>query len=107
MTPKIYYLSLTFVNNEKQMAIVEWIEHNRQKVYLDVYPNSQKTRKTMFTSVTKPEPIQIAAIGKETNTPLLLDSKSSVIVTPKETKEMVTITIGQGRLCLQNYIEIS
>ena len=80
------------------MALINWIEHGDRKVYIDVYPNSQKTKESVFTSVTKPDPVRITAIGKDTNTPLLLDSKTMVTITPKETKEMVTIKIGEGIL---------
>ena len=96
MTPKTYYLSVTLINAGKQIALVNWIEHDGRKIYMDVYPQSQKTKEAVFTSVTKPYPVEITAIGKETNTSLLLNSKAVVTVTPKEIKETTTITIGEG-----------
>ena len=78
------------------MALVNWIDHGDSKISIDVYPNSQISKEVVFTSVTKPDPIRITAVGKDTNAPLLLDSKTMVTVSPKETKEMVTIKIGEG-----------
>lgn len=97
MTAKNYYLSLTFVNNGNETAIIEWIEPSGRKVSADVYPNSQDTRESVLTSTTAPMPINIAAVSKDTNKPMLLNSKLSVTVTPKEAKEMVTIKIGAGK----------
>lgn len=96
MSPKTYYLSLTFVNNGKETAIVQWVEPGGRKVFLDVYPSSQKIQESVFPSITTPAPIQITAVSKENNTTLLLDSKNIVSVTPKDSKEMLTIQIGEG-----------
>ena len=96
MTPKMFYLSLTLINVGKEMALVSWIEYNGRKVVIDLFPNSQKIAESAFTSVTKPDPILITAVGKETNAPLMLDSQKVVKVTPTEIKRMVTIKIGSG-----------
>ena len=78
------------------MALVSWIEPSGRKVYIDVFPNSQKIAESAFTSATIPDPILITAVGKETNVPLMLDSQKVVKVTPTKSKQMVTIKIGSG-----------
>ena len=89
-------MSLTFINYEKQTAMVEWTEQDGRKVYLDILPNSQKIHESVFSSAMPPSPVNITAISKETNAQLLLDSKASVTVTPKDSREMMTIKIGEG-----------
>ncbi len=53
-------------------------------------------KESMFSSSVPPPPVQITAVEKDTNTSTTLNSQTSLSVQPTETKEIVTINIGEG-----------
>ncbi len=103
---KMYYLSLTFINRGSKVALIKWTELQDKAMEVELQPNSQVMKELMFSSTVSPAPIQFTAVEKETNTPINLNAQSVFSVQPKETKEMVTIYIGEGRAILILFIMV-
>ena len=93
---KVFYLNMNIVNSGSNVAVVSWVDLEGKPKQVEVGQGTHEER-TVFTASVQPANVEVSAKDKETNQPLQLNKVEKFTVTPKETSEIVTINIGQGK----------